>query len=72
MVMVRTQIYLIDRHLLAKGTSAELAPEAMFTFVGIGESGDPDVAERHDEYLAGVFRGRRRAIGDRRARPAGA
>ena len=48
---------LIDRHLLAKGTSAELERETVFTFVGIGESGDSEVAERHDEYLADAFRG---------------
>ena len=48
---------LIDRHLLAKGASAELAREPVFTFVGIAESGDSEVAERHDEYLAGAFGG---------------
>ena len=48
---------LIDRHLLAKGAAAELAREPVFSFVGIGESGDSEVAERHDEYLAGALRG---------------
>lgn len=48
---------LIDRHLLAKGDAAELAREPVFSFVGIGESGDSEVAERHDEYLASAFRG---------------
>ena len=47
---------LIDRHLLAKGTSAALEREPVFDFVGIGESGDSDVAERHDDYLARTFR----------------
>jgi hypothetical protein len=47
---------LIDRHLLAKGAAAELAREPVFSFIGIGESGDSEVAERHDEYLAGAFR----------------
>lgn len=48
---------LIDRHLLAKGDPAELAREPVFSFVGIGESGESEVAERHDEYLASAFRG---------------
>ena len=47
---------LIDRHLLAKGASAELEREPVFDFVGIGESGESEVAERHDEYLASAFR----------------
>ena len=47
---------LIDRHLLAKGTGADLEREPVFTFVGIAESGDAEVAERHDEYLANAFR----------------
>lgn len=48
---------LIDRHLLAKGADPALAREAYFSFVGIGESGVRDVAERHDDYLAGALRG---------------
>jgi hypothetical protein len=48
---------LIDRHLLAKGADPALAREAYFRFVGIGESGAADVAERHDDYLAEAFRG---------------
>jgi hypothetical protein len=48
---------LIDRHLLAKGVDPMLAREAIFDFVGIGESGVHDVAERHDDYLAGALRG---------------
>ena len=47
---------LIDRHLLAKGDPV-LARETIFNFVGIGESGVQDVAERHDDYLAGALRG---------------
>jgi hypothetical protein len=48
---------LIDRHLLAKGADSALAREATFAFVGIGQSGASDVAERHDDYLAEAFRG---------------
>jgi hypothetical protein len=48
---------LIDRHLLAKGVDPMLAREVIFSFVGIGESGVHDVAERHDDYLAGALRG---------------
>jgi hypothetical protein len=47
---------LIDRHLLARGADPLLAREAWFDFVGIGESGAEDVAERHDEYLARASR----------------
>ena len=46
---------LVDRHLLAKPD--ELAREPYFGFVGIGESGDAEVAERHDDYLARAFQG---------------
>lgn len=48
---------LIDRHLLAKGADPSLAREAYFSFVGVGESGVHDVAERHDDYLSGALRG---------------
>jgi hypothetical protein len=48
---------LIDRHLLAKGAEVGLGREPYFAFVGIGESGAADVAERHDEYLAEAYRG---------------
>ena len=47
---------LVDRHLLAKGSPEGLG-ERLFSFVGNGESGISDVAERHDEYLA-------RSLGD--------
>ncbi len=47
---------LIDRHLLAKGAERGLEREPYFAFVGIGECGARDVAERHDEYLAAAFR----------------
>ncbi len=50
---------LIDRHLLAKGADPALQREAYFAFVGIGESGASDVAERHDDYLDEAFRGAR-------------
>ena len=49
---------LIDRHLLAKGADPALDREAYFVFVGIGESGAADVAERHDDYLAEAYRRR--------------
>jgi hypothetical protein len=42
---------LVDRHLLAKGADRREG-EAFFSFVGIGESGLSDVAERHDDYLS--------------------
>ena len=48
---------LIDRHLLAKGGADDLEREPVFTFVGMAESGESEVAERHDDYLAGAFRG---------------
>lgn len=48
---------LIDRHLLAKADPVELARESVFSFIGVGESGVSDVAERHDDYLAEAFRG---------------
>ena len=48
---------LIDRHLLAKGADPARDREAYFSFVGIGESGATDVAERHDDYLAQAYRG---------------
>jgi hypothetical protein len=48
---------LIDRHLLAKGVDPVLTREAYFCFVGVGESGLHDVAERHDDYLSGALRG---------------
>ena len=48
---------LIDRHLLAKGAEAHPEREPYFAFVGVGESGESDVAERHDGYLASVFGG---------------
>ena len=47
---------LIDRHLLAKGADPTRDREAYFAFVGIGESGAADVAERHDDYLAEAYR----------------
>ena len=48
---------LIDRHLVAKGADPLPSLGAYFSFVGIGESGVHDVAERHDDYLAGALRG---------------
>lgn len=48
---------LIDLHLLAKSEDAALGREPLFSFVGIGETGASDVAERHDDYLAEAFRG---------------
>jgi Ribbon-helix-helix protein, copG family len=48
---------LIDQHLLAKGGDSVLARESVLAFVGSGESGATDVAERHDDYLAKAFRG---------------
>ncbi|MGH7856817.1 MAG: CopG family transcriptional regulator [Candidatus Binatia bacterium] len=51
---------LIDRHLLAKGADPLRDRETYFTFVGIGESGAADVAERHDDYLAEAYRGANR------------
>jgi hypothetical protein len=48
---------LLDLHLLAKGDDAATAREPYFSFVGIGETGVSDVAERHDDYLAEAFRG---------------
>jgi hypothetical protein len=47
---------LIDRHVLAKGADPARDREAYFTFVGIGESGAADAAERHDDYLAQAYR----------------
>ena len=47
---------LIDRHLLARGEDQELRREPYFSFVGIGECGASDVAERHDDYLARAAR----------------
>lgn len=47
---------LIDRHLLAKGAGPANDREPYFSFVGIGETGAADVAERHDDYLADAYR----------------
>ena len=49
---------LLDRHLLAKGADPARDREAYFSFVGIGETGAVDVAERHDDYLADAYRSR--------------
>jgi hypothetical protein len=48
---------LIDLHVLAKGADPARDREAYFSFVGMGESGAADVAERHDDYLADAYRG---------------
>lgn len=48
---------LVERHLLAKGADPARDREAYFSFVGIGESGAADGAERHDDYLARAYRG---------------
>ncbi len=47
---------LIDRHLLAKGRDPYSEREPLFAFVGIGECGESDVAERHDHYLVDAAR----------------
>ena len=47
---------LIDRHLLAKGRDPASEREPYFAFVGIGDCGASEVAERHDDYLGEAVR----------------
>lgn len=46
---------LLDRYLLAKSADPALEREPYFSFVGIGDCGSSDVAERHDDYLAEAY-----------------